>query len=138
MQTVTKWEREGLPIAERGRRGQASRYDLVAVRAWRSAKEHNGNGSGSSFQRYQDAHARQRSALAEIAELQLAERKGRLVDGNMVERTWSNCIIRMRTKLLGVPSKVKQLHSAVDNRVFVDVNACICEALEELATEGER
>lgn len=34
MQTVTKYEREGLPIAQRGDRGKPSRYQLEDVRAW--------------------------------------------------------------------------------------------------------
>lgn len=34
MQTVTKYEREGMPIAARGDRGKPSRYQLEDVKAW--------------------------------------------------------------------------------------------------------
>src|SRR6185369_15904806 len=40
MQTVTKWGRDGLPIAHVGRKGKPSLYDEAAVRAWLAAREY--------------------------------------------------------------------------------------------------
>jgi hypothetical protein len=84
MQTVTKWEREGLPIAERGRRGRPSRMTSRRFEGVARGAGVRRRLAGSPFQRYQAAHARQRSALAELAELQLEERRGRLIDAQVV------------------------------------------------------
>lgn len=134
MQTITKWEREGLPIAERGRRGRPSRYDLGAIRAWRQAKEAAGASGGSAFQQYQAAHARQRSALAELAELQLEERRGRLVDAQVMHTKITDVIVRSRTKLLGVPSKAKLALPHLTTADVLTIDRIMRESLEDLAS----
>ena len=39
MQTITKWERAGLPIAEQCRRGKPSLYSLADAEDWQRARE---------------------------------------------------------------------------------------------------
>src|SRR3972149_5023122 len=39
MDSISKWERQGLPIVVRGGRGRPSRYDLEAVRGWLAARD---------------------------------------------------------------------------------------------------
>lgn len=134
MQTITKWEREGLPIASRGRKGRPSLYAIDAVKAWLTAREGSGAGSGSAFSRYQDAHARQRTALAELAELQLEERRGRLVDAQVMHAKLTDVFARCRTKLLGLPSKAKLGLPHLTHGDVLALDAMVREALEDLAT----
>ncbi|MGE3474119.1 MAG: terminase small subunit [Vicinamibacterales bacterium] len=39
MQTITKWEQQGLPIEVRGRKGRSSLYSLANVQAWIARRE---------------------------------------------------------------------------------------------------
>ena len=107
MQTVTNWERHGLPIAERGRKGRPSRYRLAEVQRWIRARE---TQRPSLFEDYQRAGARQKTALAELSELQLAERRKRLIDVDVVASAWMRVIAIPRTKILGVPHALKARH----------------------------
>jgi P27 family predicted phage terminase small subunit len=134
MQTVTKWEREGLPIAWRGRKGKPSRYDETAVRAWVDAREAAGGASNSSFAKFQEAGARQRNAQAELAELQLSVRRGRLVDAEAMRTRMADVFLRCRTKLLAVPAKAKTLLPHLTHADVLTLDALVRESLEDLAT----
>lgn len=84
----------------------------------------------------QAARARREQALAELAELKLAQARGELVEAAEVERTIVDTFTRCRTKLLGLPARVKQQipHLSADD--VATINALVREALEDLATEG--
>ncbi len=77
MMTITKWEHEGMPIAERGRRGKPSRYSIPAVRAWLDHREEAAR-IGTSLDLVQE-RARKEHAQAILAEQTVAIRAGELV-----------------------------------------------------------
>jgi phage terminase Nu1 subunit (DNA packaging protein) len=49
---------------------------------------------------------RKEAALASLRELQLAEKRGRLLDAGQVEAAWSEQIGRIRAAVLRIPSRV--------------------------------
>ena len=103
MQTVTKWEREGLPIAKRGARGRASEYDVASVRAWLSAREEAARKAGGPLDPIQEKAARDHWQ-AELAQQTHAIRQRELLPAADVERAWSAEIAGVRAKLLALPT----------------------------------
>lgn len=79
------------------------------------------------------AAARREAAEAELAELELAEKRGDLVRAKDLEAKWVDAVTSCRTKLLGIPTRARQRdHSLTDAQVAL-FGTLIHEALEELA-----
>lgn len=103
MQTITKWERDGLPIAERGRKGRASMYRLSEVVAWRSAREQAAAKPGGPIDVAQE-RARKERAQALLAEQLYATRSGKLLPADEVEKAWTAEVAAVRTLMLSAPT----------------------------------
>jgi len=103
MQTITKWERDGLPIAERGSRGRPSRYSLEAVRAWRAAREEAARKVDGPLDPIQEKAARDHWQ-AELARQTHEIRHKTLLPAADVERAWAAEVAAVRAKLLALPT----------------------------------
>jgi len=136
MQTITKHEREGLPIAERGRKGKASRYREVDVRAWLAMREAAATAVG--YLDMMQERARKERAQAILAEQTFSMRARELLPREEVERIWGAEVAAVRAKLLAWPTTLAdRVHRAalvegVDG-VERAVRAAVTDALTELA-----
>lgn len=101
-QTVTKWERAGMPIAERGRRGVPSRYNPDDVAAWLEERKKSTGGGGLVVLTRE--RARKERALARLNELKYQEMARELVPADEVAEIWGAHINAVRTKLLSLPT----------------------------------
>jgi hypothetical protein len=81
------------------------------------------------------AAARRETALADLAELDVAERRGQVVDVDEARADVIAAYSVVKTRLLGVPSRVAQRLPDVAARVVPVVDELIREALEELAAD---
>lgn len=81
------------------------------------------------------AAARREAALADMAELDRDERKGELVSVEEARDDVINRFAIVRTKLLGVPSRVAQRMPHLAAEVVPVLDDLIREALEEIATD---
>lgn len=80
------------------------------------------------------AAARREAALAEIAELELAERKGEFIRIDDARRDVMEKFTLVRTKLLGVPARLAQrFPDLAGGEVITVLDELMREALEELA-----
>lgn len=84
-----------------------------------------------------DAARREKHWKAQLAELTYKERSGELVDAAAVEAEYANFCTTVRTKLLGLPSRMKQAHSELTLEQLATLDDYVREALEELAAEGD-
>lgn len=137
MQTVTKWEREGLPIAERGRKGRPSRYDEAAVRAWLTAREEQAQ-SLQALDLVQE-RARKEHWQALLAEQTYRVRERQLLDAADVAKTWGAVVSAIRAKLLAMPTSfADRVHRAAVLNGLPGVEAglrtAVYDVLRELAT----
>jgi len=82
------------------------------------------------------AAARRETAQAELAELELAERRGELVPAEAARNDVIAAFSLVKTRLLAVPSRVGQRLPHVAAEVVPVVDELIREALEELASRG--
>lgn len=104
MASVTKWERQGLPIVERGSRGRPSRYDLEAVRAWLAARDQAARKAvDGPLDPVQEKAARDHWQ-AELAEQTYQIRQKNLLPADEVGRAWSAEVAAVRAKLLALPT----------------------------------
>jgi phage terminase Nu1 subunit (DNA packaging protein) len=133
--TIAKWQQEGLPIASRGRRGVASRYNEADVRAWLEAREERARQNAPDF-----AACRARKELAQAieAEQRVAMRAKQLIPIEEVDRIWSAQVAAVRSRLLSWPTALAdRLHrvAATDGAAGVErvLQDAAYETLRELA-----
>lgn len=84
------------------------------------------------------ASARRETAQAELAELELAERRGQLVDAEQARGDVIAAFALVKTRLLAVPSRAAQRLPDLAAQVEPVVDELIREALEELSHGGDR
>lgn len=82
------------------------------------------------------AAARREVAQAELAELELQERRGQLVDAEEARAAVIAAFSLVKTRLLAVPSRVGQRLTHLADEVVPVVDELIREALQELAERG--
>ena len=78
---------------------------------------------------------RLKSAQADLAELKYAEAAGELVPAADVLREWADVLSSVRTRLLGVPTQIKQALPHLTVAEVQILEATIREALEGIVTE---
>ena len=81
-----------------------------------------------------EASATEKLWKSRLAELEYRRQAGELVDAAEAQTRWADILVRIRTKLLAVPSKVKAVRSELTLEQIAAMDASIREALEELAS----
>ena len=88
---------------------------------------------------YDQARARREAALAQLAEIELATKRGELIPADQVEQAWSGIISVIRTILLGLPSRIAGgvAGAATTQEISASAMTVVREALYEIAASGE-
>lgn len=84
-----------------------------------------------------EARVRLDLAKAQIAELELAERKGELVETEAMKVHLADVLTRVRARLLGIPVRAKQQLPHLNVSDIGSLDTLVREALEELTSELE-
>lgn len=98
MQTITKWEREGMPIARRGRKGRASLYRVSEVSAWLKARE--SAAGGGAVVDVARARADKETWQARLAQQAYLARSGELLPRAQVVQIWTAEVLAVRTLIM--------------------------------------
>lgn len=98
IQSITRWERDGLPCAQPGGGNRASLFAETDVRAWLAAREAAARESGVVDLARE--RARRERAQAMVAEQLYATRAGKLLDADAVHKKWTEEITAARAVLL--------------------------------------
>jgi terminase small subunit / prophage DNA-packing protein len=126
---ITKWERDGLPVAERGTKGRPSQFDPQAVQQWLDARE-----STAQTPDHLDL-AQERARLARLqadrVALDIAVKEGQLVPASEVEAAWASLVLSARERLLALPSIALQ-RGVVDAAGEDQLIQLVRESLDEL------
>lgn len=132
--TITKWEQAGLPVAEPGSRGIASRFSLADVKKWKRDREKAAQQNGTVDLTRE--RARKERAQAILAEQTAQIRARDLVPRVQVERAWAAEISAVRAKLLAWPATISdRLYRESAVRGVKGVERVIKEAVEGLLRE---
>lgn len=121
---------EGPPPAPRSRRQSRHAVPMAAV-------AEDDDPARPRVPDYNESRARREAALADMAELEVAERRGALVPVDEARAEVRERYTRVRTRLLGVPSRVAQRLPHVAGEVVPFLDELLREALEELALDED-
>jgi phage terminase Nu1 subunit (DNA packaging protein) len=134
MQTITKREREGMPVAKRGARGRPSLYSELAVRAWLQQRDEAARQSGTTD--LNADRARKERAQAALAEQAYAIRMRDLLPREEVEKAWHEEVAAVRTLLLAWPSTIAdQVYRAALTERLPGVERALSDAVRAVLRE---
>lgn len=106
IRTIGNWCREGLPKTENGY------FDLAIIRKWREVKDAaRKKGKDPNMAEYD---MRFRRAKAELAEMELARRRGELLDRQEVERNLILMVQTVKAALLSLPKQLAPQVAVID------------------------
>lgn len=132
--TVTKWERQGMPTAVVGRSGRPSRYSVAEVRAWLERREEAAQASG--LVDVAQERARKERAQAELAEQTFRIRAGQYVAVDELEKALAARVAATRTKLLAWQQTLAdRVHRASTIEGVPGVERVLAEAVAEVLHE---
>jgi phage terminase Nu1 subunit (DNA packaging protein) len=141
--SISRWqarEKDPLPIAIKGARGVANQYDIGAVNDWgiRQALEKPRSMYAGRAYDFQKERARLTHQQADRVELENAITRGELIPADRVEETWTNHVLRMRSRLLALPSKMAPELLGVESAEEAEMMLlrAATEALAELPADG--
>jgi len=138
--SILNWSKrdiDPLPVAKRTRRGQPNQYDPAELVQWYVRNELSkldiGDGEVLSLEA---ERAKLTRLQARKAELDLAEREGRLVDPDEAFEVVSKIILHSRTRLLALPTKAAPTVHGCQSiaQTAEEIRKHVYEALEELST----
>lgn len=135
MQTVTKWERDGLPIAELGRKGKPSRYLLPACIQWFINRELSAKGVDTAATTPQQERALLDRQRREEIELRLQMRRGALVSAEEAARDLSDCANTVKARMRRIPDAIADRVLSVAEHGPYAVKAILLKEIDEALSE---
>ena len=128
--TITRWERDGMPVLHRAPRGRPSRFDVEAVRAWRATVDQQPDRSATfSLSR---AKATESEKRTEKLEMEIALKRGELVHRDQVVREGHAFGRAVQARIRSLPRRAE--HSGVIQATQVPGLEALCrDLLEEIA-----
>lgn len=130
--TIDAWVRKGCPFVEKGGRGQEWQFNTAQVSKW--LRDHDvEEATGGIPDDMDELKLRKQKAETELAELELAEKKGEVALVSEYEKVWAMSMGQLRQNIMGVPQRaVLQLLGETDELVFKEkLRAEIILALEQ-------
>lgn len=128
-ETLTQWQKQGMPFIRAQKRGQANEYDTVAVLAWKVARDQ----SDQPVTDYDTERTRKVKLEADKLALEVAEKRGDLIPAEQVESAVADMVAAFRARCLSIPSKLAGPLSAVDDTR--ETEAILTDALHEALQE---
>lgn len=125
VRTIQHWQRDGMPVTK------DKRYDIREIQQWRQIKR-------SKRQRQKDDseewETRYRKAKAEMAEIQLLEKRGELIPRGVVEKELVQISIATKRALLSLPRVLAPQLDGLDVR---EREAILRTRIAEVASQFE-
>lgn len=128
-----------LPIIGEPQRGRPNKYDPRAVFSWalrRRLADVVGDRDEDLQLDLDFERARKTRAEADLQELKLAETRGRLLDADLVRKSFVALLARFRARVLAIPTKAGPLCATADaKKCRVIIKDHVYEALTELSSD---
>lgn len=136
--TITNWVRQGCPYVTKGAKGRAWTFNSAEVMTWREEKiAQNAVGDTASLD-IEEARRRKLAAEAAMVELDLAKRRGEVIEIEEVAGVVGDDYANVRAKLLSLPTKLAPQLIGIDDPAECQalIERGVAEALEELTADG--
>ena len=135
MTTVDAWTNRGMPIVERTMgRGTNWSFDTAAVAAWRTEQAVTQTGDEEKLN-FEEARRRKMAADAMLAEIELIERRGEILEIDTVVKEWESLVLSMRARMMAIPPRLAPAVLVENDVATVQaiLEDSIYECLRELA-----
>lgn len=139
MQRISTLIAQGLPVLQRGSRGKDWAFDGAAIVEWVRQQEAAKLGDTGEKLDPDQAKARKDQAQAELAELELAKRRGALIEVAKVEAMMAGDYAFTKQRMLAMPSKVAPLLSVITEPAEIQAILYreVSDSLNELAAAND-
>jgi len=136
--TIGQWVSKGCPYVQKGAAGKAWVFDVPEVVGWREQQVALQAVGDTKSLDIDEARRRKLAAEAALSELDLAVRKGELVEIESVASAVAEEYANVRAKLLGLPTKVAPQAIGITETAELQslLESVVTEALEELVRDG--
>jgi phage terminase Nu1 subunit (DNA packaging protein) len=136
--TLKSWFNLGCPVIERGGKSKKWRIYPAAVIAWREDKIAQDAVGDTQSLDYEEARRREMAAKAALLELDLAQRRGQLVEVEHIADLVGEEYANVRARILGLPTRLAPQVAGVSSlpELRAIIEAGITEVLEELTADG--
>jgi phage terminase Nu1 subunit (DNA packaging protein) len=136
--TLKSWFNLGCPVIERGSQSKKWRISPAAVIAWREDKIAQDAVGDTSQLDYEEARRREMAAKAAMLELDLSERRGKLIEVEQIADLVGEEYANVRAKILSLPTRMapQVLGLATLPEIRACIEAGVVEVLEELTADG--
>lgn len=104
--TISQWIKAGMPIFERGTTGRAHKFKVADVIHWRNKRAVEAATGNTDLLTADEAKRRKLQAEAGLQEIELAKKKGTVVDLAEFERDLSNKFAELSKNIMNVPNRV--------------------------------
>lgn len=134
--TIDAWVRKGCPYIQKGGRGQEWKFNTAVVSNWLRERDVE-DATGGIPDDIELLKVRKQKAETELAELELATKKGEVALIEEFERVQAMAFAAIRANIMNVPQRaVLQLLGETDERAFKEkLKAELILALETSAEE---
>jgi phage terminase Nu1 subunit (DNA packaging protein) len=110
-QTITTWQKQGMPILADGTRGAENQYETADVIQWLLDRElgklkQSSRGDDAEWLDAEQELARLRCAQADKVEIEVALLQGRVLDADEVQLAFGKVDAEVKSSLLSMPSRL--------------------------------
>lgn len=137
--TVNSWVRRGCPVLQRGSKARQWLFNTADVAQWREDEAAAAAVGDTSKMDMDEARRRNEAAKAAMSELDLAKRRGELIEIESVAEHVGEEYSRIRAKLLALPVKLAPMlenaESLQERREIIEDG--IVECLAELSADED-
>lgn len=138
LNTIGQWVNKGCPWITKGCPGKQWTFNTAEVVAWREehvAQQVQGDTSQLDIE---EARRRKMAAEAAMMELDLAKRRGEVLEVEAVAEVIGDDYANVRAKLLSLPTKLAPILVGIEDpaECLMLIERGVTEALEELTADG--
>ena len=136
--SVNKWVRNGCPYVTKGSKNRPWVFNTADVAAWREEQMFLRAVGDTSQLDIDESKRRKLAAEAAMVELDLAKRRGEVIEIDEIVDVIGDDYANLRAKLLSLPTKLAPLVAVVEDMAECKglIERGIHEALEELTADG--
>lgn len=146
--TIDAWVRGGMPCVVEGGRGVEYQFNTRDAINWHVAQKAAPKGAvGNGTETLEEAKRRREITNADLAEIDLAERRGRVVPIEHVAKQVGRLLSSVRARLLAIPTKVapvaqtagsaEEIRSMIEDSIREAMTEIVSAAAAYMEAEGE-
>jgi len=136
--TIATWVTRGCPYVQKGHKGKPWLFNVATVVQWKEQQARDSVIGNNDAVDLDEARRRKVSAEAAIAELNLQQLRGELIEVEAVAQAVADEYSNVRQRLLAMPTKLAPQVIPVDSIPEAEalIQEFIHEAIEELTQDG--